>query len=489
MKIFLIGALTSKPYAFTARSWELKSVETIDLFDSLCSNIKIDIRGSEVLRVLPINNDFINEEWISDKTRFSYDALKRWRFTLPLLKKDGIYKEVSWKESAEFLENKLEKNKYDDIIFSTGNYIDLETISFLKDISLTNKKVTVNPFLTKSNLRSNFFLESSLLKEKSNLTTFLIVGTNLRLENPIINLRLRNLSKKQKVFIGFIGSKYDYNINCYHIGHNINNFYQYLKGKHSFCTLEKNFIKQDNRKKKFNPKTNIILGSEFLNTLSTSIYKYILNNKRFNTSTLYNYSGTINALELNAIKKNYNNISKESSKIFYNIGIDYVPNMSKDDLSIFQGHHNDLIRTEFDLILPSINWIEGSYTYLNCLNIVQKTNKVIAEFNSSRPNWKILKIMGNILRLSSNSLNINDIQLNTNKYSPVIWNNLNIYNTSSKFKLSLNYKKHDSILSKKLNLPCKPFITDYYSDSSLVRSSKVMNLCKAQLKIENKLLI
>ena len=124
MKIFLIGALTSKPYAFTARSWELKSVETIDLFDSLCSNIKIDIRGSEVLRVLPINNDFINEEWISDKTRFSYDALKRWRFTLSLLKKDGIYKEVSWKESAEFLENKLEKNKYDDIIFSTGNYID-----------------------------------------------------------------------------------------------------------------------------------------------------------------------------------------------------------------------------------------------------------------------------------------------------------------------------------------------------------------------------
>ena len=79
-QLTLVGALTSKPYAFTARSWELKNIETIDLFDSMCSNIKVNVKGNEVLRVLPLNNNILNEEWISDKSRFSYDGLNRKRF-------------------------------------------------------------------------------------------------------------------------------------------------------------------------------------------------------------------------------------------------------------------------------------------------------------------------------------------------------------------------------------------------------------------------
>ena len=89
-KLILIGALTSKPYAFKTRSWELKNIDTIDLFESVCSNIKVDVRGSEIMRILPVLNEKLNEEWISDKSRFAYDGLQRKRFINPMIKQNGL---------------------------------------------------------------------------------------------------------------------------------------------------------------------------------------------------------------------------------------------------------------------------------------------------------------------------------------------------------------------------------------------------------------
>lgn len=107
MFLNLIGALTAKPYAFTIRPWELQNIETIDIFDSLCSNIRIDFKNSNIIRILPINNEFINNEWISDKTRFGYDSLKRWRFIYPMFKNNNIFYQTSWNVLFKILKKKL----------------------------------------------------------------------------------------------------------------------------------------------------------------------------------------------------------------------------------------------------------------------------------------------------------------------------------------------------------------------------------------------
>ena len=160
IKYHLIGALTSKPYAFTARSWELKSVETIDLFDSLGSNIRVDIRGSEIMRILPVNNEFINEEWISDKTRFAYDGLKRKRFITPMIKKNNLFVQLSWKEAFSFIENKWNTEHFNNLVINTGNFIDLETTTILKEFSSKFDNVIVNHEKNQNNdLQNNYLLD------------------------------------------------------------------------------------------------------------------------------------------------------------------------------------------------------------------------------------------------------------------------------------------------------------------------------------------
>ena len=130
--LLAIGALTSKPYAFTARSWELTSTESIDFYDALNSNIRVDTRGSEIMRILPRINNKINEEWISDKIRFSYDGLKQQRLNNPLFKVNNEFKIISWLDAFKIIKNKLDGNALNFII---GNSVDLETQFVVKMLS------------------------------------------------------------------------------------------------------------------------------------------------------------------------------------------------------------------------------------------------------------------------------------------------------------------------------------------------------------------
>jgi NADH-quinone oxidoreductase subunit G len=106
-----VGALTSKPYSFTARPWELSNTETIDVMDALGSNIRVDTKGREVMRILPLNHDGINEEWISDKTRFVWDGLRRQRLDKPYIRKDGKLVSVNWSEALKFTADEISGKK------------------------------------------------------------------------------------------------------------------------------------------------------------------------------------------------------------------------------------------------------------------------------------------------------------------------------------------------------------------------------------------
>ena len=129
-----VGALTSKPFSLTIRPWELSKTESIDVSDAICSNIRLDTRDNEVMRVLPIVNDEINEEWISDKTRFSYDGLKFNRLDKPYIRKENQLIESSWDEALNFIKTKLKKIQKEKIAAVIGNQVDCESIILLKDL-------------------------------------------------------------------------------------------------------------------------------------------------------------------------------------------------------------------------------------------------------------------------------------------------------------------------------------------------------------------
>jgi NADH dehydrogenase (ubiquinone) Fe-S protein 1 len=218
-----VGALTSKPYAFTTRPWELKKTESIDVLDGIGSNIRIDARGQEVMRILPRLNDDINEEWISDKARFSYDGLKRQRLTTPLIKKGNDFVPATWPEALEKISNAMNAVKGEDMVAVAGQLSDAESLVALKDLfnkmNSDNLKVESIDSVPAgyTDVRSNYTLNSTVagIEEADFL---LLVGTNPRHEAPILNTRIRKSYLHNGLEIGLVGQKADLNFEFEHLG-------------------------------------------------------------------------------------------------------------------------------------------------------------------------------------------------------------------------------------------------------------------------------
>jgi NADH dehydrogenase (ubiquinone) Fe-S protein 1 len=234
-----VGALTSKPYAFTTRPWELKKTESIDVLDGLGSNIRVDTRGFEVMRILPRVNDDVNEEWISDKTRFAYDGLKRQRLTVPMIKKDGKFVESTWKEALEVVASAFNQSKPEERAVIAGQLADAESLVALKDVFNTSGSENVcleglasdlSPSF--SDIRSNYLLNSRIPGvEEADL--ILLVGTNPRHEAPVLNTRIRK-AFLQGTDIALVGEKPDLNYDFDYLGNEPSLLESLSKGKHEF---------------------------------------------------------------------------------------------------------------------------------------------------------------------------------------------------------------------------------------------------------------
>jgi NADH-quinone oxidoreductase subunit G len=189
----------------------------------------------------------------------------------------------------------------------------------------------------------------------------LLVGINLRLENPILNIRLKKLSNNKNVLVGYIGSHNDYNLNLIHLGNNFSIIKKVISGKHNFSKLILNFLKKDlnNNKIKniFRNKISIIFGNEIIETgdhikLIESIKQIQPLYNKIDFNVIENFSGKINKLELGLF--NYNKVNFNEKSIFYLLNTECIENYKIGDFVIFQGHHNSLIRDKIDVILPSV---------------------------------------------------------------------------------------------------------------------------------------
>ncbi|EGF79451.1 hypothetical protein BATDEDRAFT_33377 [Batrachochytrium dendrobatidis JAM81] len=456
-----VGALTSKPYGFTARPWELKKTESIDVLDAVGSNIRIDSRGVEVMRVLPRLNDDINEEWLADKSRFAYDGLKRQRLTTPLIRKGDKFVSATWPEALERIAAAVDGLSGDQITAIAGQFSDAESLVALKDFF--NQRNSENlqlegplaDFSGITDIRSNYVFNSSINGIES-ADVLLLVGTNPRHEAPILNTRIRKAYLHNSLEIGLIGPEPQLNYDFDYVGASVSQLDELLSKNSSFS-----------QKLKAAKRPMIVVGSGILDPTADPGWKVF--------NVLHRAAGNVAALDIG-----YESAprSKEAAKFVYLLGADDVSKdrIPSDAFVVYHGHHGDTGAYLADVILPGAAYTEKSATYVNTEGRTQITRAAVPAPSGAREDWTIIRALSEV---AGKPLAYDDIYELRNRMSilaPSLVNYDVVTETSDGIsKLGLEtLKQSKAPLSKDpIELP----IQDYYMTDSISRSSATMAKC------------
>ena len=467
-----VGALTSKPYAFSARSWELKSVESIDTLDALCSNIRVDIRGYEILRVLPSTNEALNESWINDKSRFSFDGLKRQRLCDPLLKKAGKFVQISWLEAFNIINGRLKSSKI-QINGLIGPQADLDSCFMLKTfISFFGK---ANIFNNDYNMLEDIDFES-LYKFNSKITGIencdvcLLIGVDPRKEASILNLKLRKHYINGDLKVANFGSVLNLTFPCLHLGSSSSDILQFSKGQHSFC---------ETFKKAKRP--HLIFGSSFFKILNEESARLIITLISKNTGLISKNCSFLNFLSFQASQVGSFEVGLTTNNIYskptlvYAIGDATIENnIKKNAFIVYQGHQGNLNALKADLILPGSAFTEKDTTFINTEGRLQKTQKIISSPGKSKSDASILLTLINFVSKEKSIINNKLLEIESYNF---VFNKYFI-----KYETQVNgIFKNNIIISSKLN--------NFYLSDPISKASPTMSKCSKQLLLKNTLLI
>ncbi len=467
-----VGALTSKPYVFEARPWELKKTETIDVMDAIGSNIRVDTYGWEVKRILPRINEDINEEWISDKTRHSCDGLLNQRLDSPFIKRSGTFVKSSWKETFELIKDKILKTKPEKICGFVGDMINMEASYIFKEL-LSKTFKTENYESRSDNIHMNIndrkdYLFNSKISGIEESDLIVLIGTNPRYEATILNARIRKAFLKNKTEIFSITDVGD-----------LTYPYKSINGDtetvRDIC--EDNHKLSDKIKKAKKP--IIILGQSFL-LLESSIYvKKLLKNflvknnkisEEWNSLNLIsNDASSIGSLDL-GIYDNKNsknqilmNLQNNLYEVVYLLGEDNLKFDKKNEFVIYQGSHGDNGAEKADVILPGSAFSEQDGHYTNLEGLMQKAYKASYPPGSAKEDWEIINNLAKFV--STKFLYESKETLEKNMF-----NYLNL-NTSKKQAHKIrdeNFFKEKIIIKN----------IDYYYSNAIARASKTMLNCR-----------
>merc|ERR1712093_599204 len=406
-----VGALTSKPYAFQARPWELKKTESVDVLDAVGSNIRIDSRGTQVYRIQPRVNDDINEEWIHDKTRFAYDGLKYQRLTTPLVRQGDKFVPASWPQALDRIAQGLAESgaQGNEIKAVAGSLADTESLVALKDLmnKLGSDNTTLDthlgsasvPPVTGVDLRSNYTFNTTLAGAEAS-DAVLLIGTNPRTEAAILNTRLRKAYLNTDVEIALIGEDFKSTFEYEHVGTDLNAVKSFLGGsaKGAFADRFKSA-----------KKPMIIVGSgiydhadgpEVLKTISEYVVKHA---DKFVSPEWQGF----NVLQRSISHTAAYDIgfappaaaAKVTPKFVYLLNADdfEASAIPKNAFVVYQGHHGDVGASYADVCLPGSAYTEKSSTYVNTEGRVQVSRAAVGPPGASREDWKIVRALSEIL--------------------------------------------------------------------------------------------
>ena len=468
-----VGALTSKPYVFEARPWELKKTESIDVMDAVGSNIRIDTYGWEVKRVLPLINEDINEEWISDKTRYACDGLLNQRLDTPYIKYNGKFEKASWPEVFKIIKSRIENTPKNKIGGFVGDLTNMETSFIFKEFFDRTIESDYYDFRTSNRFiddeqRENYIFNSSINGIEQSDLIFLI-GTNPRYEATILNARIRKsfVNNNTKVIsLNDIGNlTYPYES----LDGQTKTLIDILENKHELSNILKS-----------SKKPMIIIGESFFNLKSSKnifylIKDYLKSNFKFDNewnplNILSTDASTVGNIDIGVFNNKLgNNITLEKLQnneleLLFLIGQDNLDINKKNEFIIYIGSHGDRGAEVADIILPGAAYTEQTAHYTNLEGKIQKAYKASYPPGEAKEDWQIINELAEYMN-NRKLFNDKDELIS----SMINFVNLKNKNSVSETKNLDKDNSEDEIL--------KIEIKDYYFSNVVARASKTMIDC------------
>jgi len=459
-----VGALTSRPYAFEARPWELKKTLSIDVSDAMGANIRVDSRGREVLRVLPVVNDDVNEEWISDKARYQVDGLTRRRLDKVWIRKRGKLQQASWDEAFKAIAKVKPGN---DVATVAGDMLDCETMFAAKALlgalgsKLVESRQTGMAYPVDNLAAVNFNSTFAGIEEAD---AVLVVGSHVRWEAPLLNVRLRKAAKKgAKIFL--VGPEWETTYPAEFLGDDATLLHKLPD--HVAEAMQKA------------EKPAIIVGGAGLvagahgPALALAESWNVVKDGWNGFNVLHFSAARMGALMLGfAQKGGMADLAKAKPKLLLALGADEVDfTQFEDALKVYIGHHGDKGAHAADIILPASAYTEKAGTYVNTEGRVQFADKAVFAPGDAREDWTILRALADALGVNVGFDSFDELRMAMIAEVPALgmegfadYGALPKADASAKAEGTIAYP-----------------IRDFYMTNPISRASPTMQRCSAEL--------
>ncbi|MGE0416186.1 MAG: NADH-quinone oxidoreductase subunit NuoG [Acetobacteraceae bacterium] len=400
-----VGALTSKPYAFVARPWELAKTDSIDVLDAVGTNIRIDARGPEVLRILPRINEDVNEEWLGDKSRFAIDGLKRRRLDRPWVKRDGKLQPATWGEAFAAIAEKMKGLPGDRVGALAGNLVDAESVLALKDLMTGLGSANLDCRLDGAQIdvsRRDFYTFNTSIVGIEEADAVLLVGSNPRKEAPVLNARIRKTWIANRMPVGVIGPMGDLTYPSEALGDGPSVLNALRDGSHPFAAVLKAAKKPMiivGQGALARPDGAAVLAAAW--QLAAEVGALMPEWHGFNV--LHTAAGRVGALDLGFVP----GPKGKDLAAMMGGGVDLLWLLGADDFDtskigpntfvVYQGHHGDAGAARANVILPGAAYTEKSGTYVNVEGRVQRGFAAVAPPGEAREDWRIVRAFSEVV--------------------------------------------------------------------------------------------
>ena len=483
-----VGALTAKPSAFHARSWEYKKTDSIDVMDALGTNIQVQARGGEVMRIVPRVNDDVNEEWLSDKGRFSIDGLKRKRLDRPWVRVHGKISSVSWKDALIALARRFDGVPADRIGAIAGDLCDAESLCAIKDLlqglGSSNLDCRQDGAWYDTSTRSGYLFNSDI-SGIDQADALLLVGAMPRHEAPVLNARIRKRfvdAGRGGFPIGVIGTPtadmtYDVNV----LGSGPDVLADILSGTNAFSEVLKSAK---------NPM--IIVGHSALTRRDApAIYNAChelaqacgaITPEWHGLNILHTAASRVGALDLGFLPGPHGcdaaSMLRGSVEILWLLGADDVQldRIPPETFVVYLGHHGDAAAKRADIILPGAAYTEKPGTYVNTAGRVQRAFRAVFAPGEAREDWRIIRAFSEVLGHTLPYDTLEQLRAHMAQVNPVF-----AMNGASAGRLTgahvASAAPEAGQVGELMPAPFRPVIQDYYQTNAISRASQTMAEC------------
>jgi NADH-quinone oxidoreductase subunit G len=396
-----VGALTSRPYAFVSRPWELRKTDSVDVLDATGVNIRVDTRAGEVLRIQPRTNDEVNEEWLHDRGRFSFDGLKRRRLDRPWVKRDGKLRPATWTEAFDAIAARMKGIPGERIGAAVGDLVDAEAIVALKDLMAAlgsrNLECRIDGAALDAS-RPDFWRFNSTIAGIDEADALLIIGSNPRQEAPVLNARIRRRTLAGAFPVGYIGPR-GVNLTYGHdwLGEGPATLRALLDGSHRFSEVlsraERPMLVLGRGALARSDGTAVLAAG-----WQVAVRHNMLRPDWHGFNLLHLFGGQVGALELGFVAPP-DLAPPGPPQALWLLGADGfdASRIPADTFVVYQGHHGEAAAARADVILPGCAYTEKEGTWVNTEGRVQRGRLAVHPPGEAREDWKVIRAASEVL--------------------------------------------------------------------------------------------